>query len=82
MSHLFKTIFKNGGIICQRKQQFNFAFFHTAAKTFRSEEPFILKSKFEDVPLSKETFGDFMWANANKYPTRTALVSLLFTREI
>ena len=78
MSLLFKSIFKNGGIICQRKQQFNFAFFHTTAKNFRSEEPFILKSKFEDVPLSKDTFGDFMWANANKYPTRTALVSFLF----
>ena len=79
MSRLFKTICKNGGIISQSKKQLNFALFHTSTKTFQSEEPFILKSKFEDVPLSKDTFGDFMWSNANKYQTRTALVSFLHT---
>ena len=79
MSRLFKTICKNGGIISQSKKQLNFALFHTSTKTFQSEEPFILKSKFEDVPLSKDTFGDFMWSNANKYQTRTALVSFIHT---
>ena len=75
MSRLFKTIFKNGGISFQRKQPTNFSFFHASSSAFQTEEPFVLKSKFEDVPLSKETFGDFMWSNANKYETRTALVS-------
>ena len=79
MSRLFKTICKNGGIISQSKKQLNFNSFHTSTKTFQSEEPFILKSKFEDVPLSKDTFGDFMWSNANKYQTRTALVSFIHT---
>ena len=40
------------------------------------DEPFILKSKFQDVPLSKQPFGDFMWSNANKYQGKTALVSV------
>ena len=82
MSRLFKTICKNGGIISQSKKQLNFALFHTSTKTFQSEEPFILKSKFEDVPLSKDTFGDFMWSNANKYQTRTALVSFFIHTEL
>ena len=54
---------------------------HSSAATLcianQSEEPFILKSKFEDVPLSKDPFGDFMWSNAQKYSSRTALVRII-----
>ena len=49
--------------------------FHKSYQRPLEAEPHLIRSKFPDVPLSKKSFGDFLWANANKYGQRTSLVS-------
>ena len=51
------------------------AAFHKSYQRPLEAEPHLIRSKFPDVPLSKKSFGDFLWANANKYGQRTSLVS-------
>ena len=53
---------------------------HTSslANVAAAVEPYIIKSKYDDVPLSKDTFGEFMWSNVDKYPQKRALVRPFF----
>lgn len=56
------------------RHQARLALHASAALRCSSEEPFLIKSQYPDVPLSKASFADFMWSNANKHQDRIALV--------
>ena len=57
------------------RRQPRLALHASAALRFEAEEePFLIKSQYPDVPLSKASFADFMWSNANKHQDRVALV--------
>ena len=50
------------------------ASFHTSRLRSLEKEPYIIKSRFEDVPLSKQPFSEFLWSNSEKFSQRTSLV--------
>ena len=50
------------------------ASFHTSRLRSLEKEPHIIKSRFEDVPLSKQPFSEFLWSNSEKFSQRTSLV--------
>ena len=52
----------------------NSASFHTSRFRSLEKEPHIIKSRFEDVPLSKQPFSEFLWSNSEKFSQRTSLV--------
>ena len=52
----------------------NSASFHTSRFRSLEKEPHIIKSRFQDVPLSKQPFSEFLWSNSEKFSQRTSLV--------
>ena len=42
------------------------------------DEPFIVKSPYSDVEIPETNLADYVWKDVDKWPERTALVSLNF----
>ena len=71
-------IFINSNKFCNNSKSVvvfsNSASFHTSRFRSLEKEPHIIKSRFEDVPLSKQPFSEFLWSNSEKFSQRTSLV--------
>lgn len=49
----------------------------TRHKSSASEEKNILRSVYKDVPVTNDLISDFVWQNLDRWPDKTATVSVL-----